>query len=322
MRRTGAFALALVITAMLAAPPAHAADPTFPIGSRLGLVPPPGMIASDAFPGFHATDEDAAILLTTLPAAAYAQIEKTFDPQALRKQGVEVEKRESMDLNGGKGFLLIGHQVAEKARFRKWLLIATMGDLTALVTAQIPEQDKTYSDSAIKDALATLSVRATVPEKEELALLPFTVGELAGFHVAEVVRGRVLVLIDKAADGAKASAPSNNDHVDAHFLVAVIPGGPAESDDRANFARLAFNEIAGIKDVHITMSEPLRLGGQSGFQTMADAKDARSGADVKVVQWLRFGGGGFLQMIGLSPVDTWIGTLARMRTVRDSITPK
>ena len=98
-----------------------------------------------------------------------------------------------------------------------------------------------------------------------------------------------------------------------------MPGGPSDPADRANFAKLSFDEIGGIKNVHLTMSEPLRGGGQSGYQTMADAQDARTGADVKVVQWLRFGGGGFLQMIGIGPVDSWTAILARLRTVRDSV---
>jgi hypothetical protein len=38
-----------------------------------------------------------------------------------------------------------------------------------------------------------------------------------------------------------------------------------------------------------------------------------------VVQWLRFGGGGYLQMIGVARADTWTATLARLRTVRDSV---
>ena len=38
-----------------------------------------------------------------------------------------------------------------------------------------------------------------------------------------------------------------------------------------------------------------------------------------VVQWLRFGGGGYLQMVGIARADTWIAALARLRTVRDSI---
>jgi hypothetical protein len=103
------------------------------------------------------------------------------------------------------------------------------------------------------------------------------------------------------------------------MLIAAVPGGPPEADQRADFARLMFNEIGGIRQVRITMSEPLRIGGQSGFQTMAEAQDARSGADVRVIQWLRFGGGGYLQMVGIGGADGWTGVLARLRTVRDSV---
>jgi hypothetical protein len=98
-----------------------------------------------------------------------------------------------------------------------------------------------------------------------------------------------------------------------------VPGGPAEPDQHANFAKLSFNEIGGIKNVHVTVSEPLRIGGQSGYQTMAEAKDAQSGADLMVVQWLRFGGSGYLQMVGIARADSWTSTLTRLRTVRDSV---
>jgi hypothetical protein len=37
------------------------------------------------------------------------------------------------------------------------------------------------------------------------------------------------------------------------------------------------------------------------------------------VQWLRFGGGGYLQMVGIARADAWPRTLARLRTVRDSV---
>jgi hypothetical protein len=85
---------------------------------------------------------------------------------------------------------------------------------------------------------------------------------------------------------------------------------------------MSFNEIAGVKDVHITMSEPLRIGGQPGYQTMAEAKDARNGNDVIVVQWLRFGSGGFLQMTGVARADHWTAALARLRAIRDNVEPK
>ncbi len=314
-------AIALLLSAL--AVPARATDPVFPPGSRIGLVPPTGMVTSNAFAGFADPGKNAAILIATLPAAAYAQLEKSLDVDELRKQGISLEKREPMRLSVGKAFLLTGRQVAAKERYRKWLLVAAAGDITALVSVQIPEPDTAYPNSVVLAALATLAVRPSVPENEQLSLLPFTVGDLAGFHIEGVLPGRALVLSDGPNDSQKDSSKgASAGSREARLLIAAAPGGPTEADEHGNFARNSFSEIAGIRDVHVTMSEPLRIGGQSGYQTMAEAKDARSGADVMVVQWLRFGSGGFLQMIGIAPADAWTSTLSRLRTVRDSIQPR
>jgi hypothetical protein len=85
---------------------------------------------------------------------------------------------------------------------------------------------------------------------------------------------------------------------------------------------MTFGQIVGIKDVQITMSEPLRIGGQSGFQTTAQAKDMKTGDDIMVAQWLRFGTGGFMQMIGMAKAGVWTTALTRLRAVRDGIQPK
>jgi hypothetical protein len=330
--RSGSLLACAGIVALLACTspaPASAADPVFPVGSRIGLVPPTGMVASENFDGFSDPGEDAAILIAVLPPTAYAQIERSLDTGALKKQGVNLEKREPMRLSFGKGILLSGRQIAaDKSRYRKWLLIASASDFTALVTVQVPEEDKTYNDRVVRAALATLAVRAKVPEAEELALLPFTVGDLAGFHVDGVLRGRALMLSDQAGNGGSATdsardftKPAEGD-LGPHVIIAALPGGPREPGDEGNFARNSFAEIGGIRDVQITMSEPLRINGQFGYQTMADAKDARTGADIRVMQWLRFGSGGYLQIVGITPTDSWTSVLARLRTVRDSIDTK
>jgi hypothetical protein len=304
------------VAAIAMASPARSADAVFPAGSRIGLVPPAGMIASDRFDGFSDPGKDAAILITVLPAAAYLQIDRTLDMAALRKQGVELEKREPMQLSFGKGFLLTGRQVAEKTRYRKWLLVASANDLTALVTVQVPDQDKDYSDRVIRAALATLAVRPKVPDVEEFELLPFSVGDLAGFRINDFIRGRAVLLSDIPQD-APADVSARGPY--PRMIIAAVPGGPSEPDERANFARMSFSEISGLREINVTLSEPLRIGGQSGYQTMAEAKDARTGSNMVVVQWLRFGGGGYLQMIGMAPADTWTGVLARLRAVRDSV---
>ena len=70
------FARALVVFATLTLAiqtvPARADEVIFPVGSRVGLVPPPGMVASKTFDGFADPAKDAAILIAVLPTEAYA----------------------------------------------------------------------------------------------------------------------------------------------------------------------------------------------------------------------------------------------------------
>ena len=294
---------------------AAAADVIFPAGSRLGLVPPPGMVPSRTFQGFEEPGTKAAILLTTLPADAYEQLAKSMVPETMKKEGIEVERREAFELPAGKGFVLTGRQTIEKERYRKWLLIASADDLTALVNVQVPEQATNYSAEAVRAAFATLAVRAQIPEAEQLTLIPFRIGELAGFHVEDVLPGRAIVLVDspsQTADGASATAK-------ARMFISALPGGPGEAADRDNFARVAFGQIVGIKDVRLQDAGPLRIANQPGYQTLAKAKDAGTGIDVMVVQWLRFGSGGFLRMIGIARADVWPEMFGRLRAVRDGV---
>jgi hypothetical protein len=171
-----------------------------------------------------------------------------------------------------------------------------------------------------------------------MSLLPFTVGNLDGFRIEDVLPGRALMLVhlaaagqlpDKTAAGQQPDKAAANDPkgiegrpIDARFLIAALPGGPIEAKDDDEFARVTFNQIGGVRDVRIQDAEPLRIGGQSGYETLAKAKDLQGETDMMVVQWLRFGTGGYMQMVGTARADIWTDVFTRMRTVRDSIDSK
>jgi hypothetical protein len=305
-------AFAAVLAFTLLATPAGADGPVFPPGSNIGLVPPPGMTVAKTFPGFIDTEKNVGILVGMMPLSAYDDMEKTLAEDALKKQGLTVEKREPLQLSIGKGLLVIGTETGpDKTKYRKWLVLAKTNFLTALVTVQEPAQSNAYPDSVVRASLATIAERQNVPDSELLSLLPFTVGDLADFKVAKVLPGRALILVDPPK--------GPNPYDDARLVISAVPGGPTTDEERANFARFAFNSIPGIKDIHFTMSEPIRIDSQEGFETVAQAKDANIGVDLFVVQWLRFGGGEFLQMIGISRADVWTTELPRLRSVRDSV---
>jgi hypothetical protein len=52
---------------------------------------------------------------------------------------------------------------------------------------------------------------------------------------------------------------------------------------------------------------------------MARGRDGTNGDEVTVVQWLRFGGSAYLQLIGMARSDGWTEAYARFRQVRDGI---
>ena len=299
----------IVLALAVGAVPAAAADAAYPPGSRIGLAPPPGMVTSKNFFGYEDAENNAAIILLALPPQAYADLDKSITADTLKQQGLTFETREDMPLSTGKAFLVLAHHEVENVKIRKWILVAASSGLTALVTVQA-----LYPDAAIRAALATLAIRNTVPVEEQLSLLPFKVGELAGFRVGGIVPGRALMLGDAATD-----APGMGTITEPHIFVAISPGGPVQTGDRDAFARDVFATIPNIRDVRITTSEPLRMGGQQGHQILADAKDPTGAAGLTVVQWLRFGGGAYLQMVGIARAEAWKDAYPRFRSVRDGI---
>jgi hypothetical protein len=305
----------IVFALAVGAVPAAATDAAYPPGSRIGLAPPPGMVVSKNFFGYEDAENNAAIILLALPPQAYADLDKSISADALKQQGLTFETREDMPLSTGKAFLVLGHHEVEKMEIRKWILVAAYSGLTALVTVQIPEAAKAlYPDAAIRAALATLAIRNTVPVEEQLSLLPFKVSDLAGFRVGGIVPGRALMLGDAAAD-----APGTGAITEPHLFVAISPGGPVQTGDRDAFARDVFATVPNLRDIRITTSEPLRIGGQQGHQILADAKDPTGAAGLTVVQWLRFGGGAYLQMVGIARTEAWKDAYPRFRSVRDGI---
>jgi hypothetical protein len=59
-----------------------------------------------------------------------------------------------------------------------------------------------------------------------------------------------------------------------------------------------------VRDGRITMSEPVRIDGQPGYETRIDATSGKGNTPVTIVQWLRFGAQTSMRIIGSSPRET------------------
>ena len=106
------------------------------------------------------------------------------------------------------------------------------------------------------------------------------------------------------------------------MIIGIIGSTAASPDDRGRFAQQIATTIPGVRDGRITMSEPVRIDGQPGYETRIDAVSGKDNTPVTIVQWLRFGAQSSLRIIGSSPRDQWSSAFPRFRGVRDGIQPR
>src|SRR5215470_32466 len=262
----------VLFAASFGSAPASAAEPVFPLGSRMGFVPPPGFEVSKRFPGFENSETRSSIVVAMLPQQAYAELESSMTTEALKKQGITEEKRQTLTLANGKALLVSGSEQENGQKFHKWMLLGQLPEGAALVAVLVPESAlKTYSDDVIRASLSSLAVRATVPLDEQITLVPFKLTDLSGLRPVRVLGNTGVVLTDGAKD-----APTPSDQ--PMFAVMIGQGGPEQATDRANFARNLFAGLGDVKDLHIIngSGDMLRLGGGSlvTHELQAEAREA------------------------------------------------
>jgi hypothetical protein len=299
-----------LLAALIGSASLAVAEPVFPPGQRIGLTPPPGLVLSKRFPGFEDADRKVVITILDLPPRAYAEMLSTMFGQS--PPAVTVEKREMFAFESGIGNLVTARAVANGVAVHRWLLLAStsndaVGHLATLINVEVPDTAAAaYPDAAIRAALATVTFRPA-PLDERLKLLPFKLDTLADFRVAQVMPAG-LVLID---------GTDNDMSKHGYMVVEIGQGSPNDPSDRARFARDILN-AAPVRDLAMTSAEPMRIGNLPGFEIRAQAKQP-DGAPIALVQWLRFGGTGFMRIVGVAPTDDWDNLFTRFRAVRDGV---
>ncbi|MGU3494734.1 hypothetical protein ACLBXM_11885 [Xanthobacteraceae bacterium A53D] len=317
-----ALARAALVAAALAVPgltlaglatgQAQAAEAQFPRGSLVGLVPPEGMTEASTFPGFEDRAKSASILIVEMPPEAYEQVSGGFTDAALATKGIAVEHRDSLKIDGVKNAFVTGTQSAGAIQVRKWILLAGSDKGTALITAQVPESNAAaFPDEVVRKTMETVAFRAPPTIAEQMKALPFNLTKLDGFRVVRVLGNTAAFL----TEGEK----NEFGPADQPLFVVSVAAGSVRDDERANFAVRLVTTTPGFRDLKIERAEPLRINNMAGFEVMANAKDAKTGTDVKIIQWIRFGTNGYMRMMGIIKADTFADYYPKVRAIRDGV---
>jgi hypothetical protein len=155
---------------------------------------------------------------------------------------------------------------------------------------------------------ASVSVRPKLSQQDLLAVLPYRLDDLGGFHVLRVTPNGLAALTFGDGD---TPLP-----VEQPYFMIVPHGLRPSAVEHANFARSVFAQLAG-RTTRIVSEEAMRIGGDPGYQIVGENRDERTGDGLMAVVWVRFGLTAYVQMAGFARKDRWDEVLPRMRAIRD-----
>jgi hypothetical protein len=298
---------------MVSTAPVFAAEPVFPPAGSLGLAPPPGMKPAASFAGFEHRS-GASIVLVEMPPEAWDQINGKFTPEALAPSGFRVKGGpEPLSTAGGEGFVLRGTQGANGLAYTKWVAVVRGASGTGLVTVQVPEAAaKQVPAPTVEAALRTIAFRPKASLADQVAALPFTVGDTAGFRPMVVFAGNGLLL----TEGPKDVDPGREQPV-----VVVTPSlgqAPVPAGAEAAYARRLFTAQKDLTNVAVTDEERSTRGDAVVVRLRGTGTDTRTGRTLGLTQTTVFEDGRYLRVIGVADAGR-ADALARAERVAASV---
>jgi hypothetical protein len=289
-----------------------AADPIYPASSRFGFQPPADMVSSKRFSGFERIEGGATVSVVELPPNAFAELEQNFTDANLKQQGFVVSNRQAIKVAGDvDAVLFTGEQPAADPSagpsIKKWMLLVGDPTVTGIIIAQTTPEAET--DETMVNMLTSVHIRPELTLEQQVAALPFRIGDPAGFRPVRVLAGNSVLL----TEGPKEQPI---------LVLAQAVQPPPQAEQREAFARTALASNQTMKDFIVERSQSYRQNGVDWHEIVARATDTPSGTPVVVAQTIRFAPDGYLRAVGVVRADQREGVLARFREVVDSVQPK
>jgi hypothetical protein len=246
-------------------------------GTSVSITPPEGFQPSQLFAGFEQQNTGASIMVTELPipkesiSRVYGQLTSNY---TLKSKGIRLIESKDITLAERRGKLLLVSQVDRGLSFLKWVAVVSNGDRILMVTAPFPESRSTALREPLRQAIMTVSWKASSPDWL-LEGLPFsfqTYGDLK-------VSGRISNTVILTKNGAKSPVPPSDP-----LLVLGSAYSQVQIEDIRKFSRIRLKQTPEVKDLMEASSQPITIAGQKAFELVARGYDLRTNKPLTVYQ--------------------------------------
>lgn len=264
-----------------AAPEPQAATPTlndyveFP-ASAVKIRQPVGFKTAESFDGFEQPETISSVLSTATPGP-FAEFSAAFTREQMEKRGWTLQGREDVTVDGLPGVLVQFDQPLSGQVFAKWSLIFGSEQRSNMVTATFPKAHAAQLSERLKASV--LSARPTGQAPDPAARLPFIMGGSSKLQISPSISNAFTFTRDGKIPIQSPADP---------LFIATQALGKVDIPNRREFSLQRLQQTANISGLTVQSTSAITIDGLSGFETLARARDTKTGTPLIVYQTILF----------------------------------
>jgi hypothetical protein len=234
-------------------------------GTHVALVPPDDFAKATAWTGFAHAESGASILVGELPAGFDEAAPPAGHP-GYAQQGITVESREELTIDGFKALLIEGRQDAGGATVGKVILVIGSDELSAFLNGNYPIDDDDLGGQIRESFLGVLfAPNAGAAPADDMS---FSVTPAPPLRLASTLMG-------SAVYNTSGQLPSA-DKLEMGLIIAPSFDTPIPGDPEA-FARARHSTMPGYDDIDVTDVAEITVGGSDAIELVGTAKAQADG---------------------------------------------
>jgi hypothetical protein len=249
---------------------------------------PKGFEVASSYDGFEQTQTGSSVLIMTMKAP-FAELSQGFTQEQMAKRGWTLLDRKDLKVGEQAGTLIHFEQPAQGLVYLKWSVMFGDDSSSTVTTAMFPKDlEKEYSNLL---KATVLSARLTGQPPDPLSRLPFT---LTGSTKLRATPGAVGQSLSFTRDGTLPTKSA------ADPLLIVAPAlGEVEAGDKGQLAQQLLQSLANVTGLKVQSTESITIDGLSGYESIAQGKDEKTGIPLTVYQVTIFPEGSYVRIVGL-----------------------
>lgn len=251
----------------------------FPV-SGVKIRQPEGFEKADSFDGFGIPGTVTALVAVSLPGP-YSKVTAGFTQKQMKAQGWTLRSRQDVRIDDLPGILVHFEQPAGGQLFLKWSLAFGDDQKTTMVTATSPKAQERELSARLKAAVLSTRLDQTTPGVPG-AGLSFAFTASSKLRVAPSISRTIAYTKDGVSPARSPEDP---------LFIAAPALGEVVAKNRRQFAEQGLRQTSQTKRVAVKSTDAIAIAGLEGYESLAEAKDAKSGTPLTVYQVILFDDG-------------------------------